>query len=261
LTYRDLNSRKFGDRMKDPAATVNPSSAKSSSGGGAGWSSRLEANSELKQAAAEKCMALGVIRPFEHLFLDCGSTFVYLANEVFSAARRISGLTVSTTNAEIFKAYMEHPNRDFVIFNLLGGQFVPHHHSFDGAHFVASPPSAPRFDRAFVGVAMVDAQHQLLADVTDTVQIKQKVIASSREIIILCDQTKFDGRGVPSRAVTRLSRAENGLCIDFDGRKIPTRVVIGVSGTGARPPGLTRFLGFAAPQGDEAQSSVVFAEA
>ncbi len=157
------------------------------------WTSRLADQAELKRSAAKACLQNGFVAPFEHIFLDCGSTFVYLAEEILSAASQIQGVAISTTNGEIFQLYLDHKNRNLIDFRMIGGRFIPYHHSFDGSNYIPGPSvdKSHIFDRAFIGVCPIDDELRVMATVTDVIEIKQRILSRTKEVIIVFDETKL----------------------------------------------------------------------
>src|SRR3989442_564313 len=91
------------------------------------WDTRFQSNAAMKQAAARACLDSGLVRRFDRIFLDCGSTFVYLADEVFSRASSLSPLTLFTTNSEVFQRYLSLQQSELIDFHLIGGRFIPNH--------------------------------------------------------------------------------------------------------------------------------------
>ena len=173
------------------------------------WAERMVRSAQLKKAAAAAVVKAGMIRPFDHIFIDCGSTFAYLAEEIFAAAESLFPLTIYTTNAEVFQRYLNLPNRDLLDLRLIGGRYVPHHQSFDGSGF-AMPHNAPTINRAFIGACPLDSQFRVMGSITDVVAIKRLIIRHASEIVIVCDESKLADALPGSRCVGRLVFGSSG---------------------------------------------------
>lgn len=190
-----------------------------------------------KRAAAKACIQAGLITQHQRVFLDCGSTFVYLAEAILKDAPTLAPLQVTTTNAEILETYLRSSNQGLIRLDLIGGRFIPHHCSFDGSNVVlqnVGKAGESLFDRAFIGVCPIDRELRVLATVTDVVEIKLSVLRASKEAVILCDSSKFREATKGTREVGRLQLTDDGRfvlerVID-NSFALPATVVVGLDG-------------------------------
>jgi hypothetical protein len=226
----------------------------------------MSENASLKAAVASACLSPALFSPFDHVFLDCGSTFAYVAKRIFDAAPAIAPLTIYTTNMEVFAMYLASRVRDLIDFRLVGGRFIPHHNALDGSCFAlskASHPDQAAFDRAFIGVCPLAPDLTVMATVTDVVSVKQHIISKAREIIVLCDQTKFVEPPLGSRSIGRLILDQSKLSFLLSNNNsicVPARIIIGVT-PNELPAGVQEFMKSADDFGLLAAGLVRFAEA
>jgi DeoR/GlpR family transcriptional regulator of sugar metabolism len=196
------------------------------------WQARIHKNSDLKEAAAKAVIERNIISRYDHIYLDCGSTFVYLAKEIFASYDKLSPLTIYTTNASILSEYMALEHRDLFNFILIGGRYVPHHDAFDGKGFEFETQSEVIIDKAFIGVCPINLKLIVYGSISDVITIKQKVINKSSEIYFLCDENKFHEPPLGSRIVGKVDcTIDNTLnfFVDHDKVKsIPTRIIVGM---------------------------------
>lgn len=198
------------------------------------WAQRLDDNANLKQAVARACLERGLLNRFDSIFIDCGSTFVYLAEAIFEAAEEIGPITILTSNVEILHRYRTAPHADLVDLCLVGGRYIPHHQSFDGSSWNCGPPNS--IDRAFIGVCPLDARLRIMASVTDVVDVKRQILTCAREAIVLCDESKLTEPPPGSRVVGQLCAQEDGCLLlqpeAAAAKPLPARLIVGVSRNG-----------------------------
>ena len=217
------------------------------------WTERLNKHAHLKKAIATSALKENLISSFDHIFIDCGSTFAYLAEEIFTYIEKFFPLTIYTTNIEVFQRYLQNENRDLINFKLIGGTFIPHHQSFDGDNFsISKVKNAPIIDRAFVGACPLDSKLRLMGTITDVIKIKKQIIENSAEVVILCDESKFMEPEHGSRTVGHLMIENQKLYLaleDESQSKIPARIVVGVDNNAKHSEGYENFIAIASNNG------------
>jgi DeoR/GlpR family transcriptional regulator of sugar metabolism len=197
------------------------------------WTKRFQANSRAKQILARICVNTGLVSRNNHIFLDCGSTFVYLAEAIFEALENFIPLTITTINADIILRYFHTPTRNMIDFRVIGGRFIPDHHAFDGSWSKSENPSyaeRPIFDRTFLGAYFLENDLSIMSSITDVVAIKQQVLLKSKEVVVLCDNSKLFNPQSPSKPVARIKCENPGqlrLKLDeFPSFSVPVRLIL-----------------------------------
>jgi len=197
------------------------------------WESRLLENKNLKMAVADKVLEMEIISKFDHIFIDCGSTFTYLSEGIFGDISRYCPLRLYTTNVDILLRYLSCSNRDLIDFRVVGGRFIPEHQSLDGSFFNV-PRSDSNFfiNTAFIGACPIDSKLNIWGSITDVVKIKQQLIYKSKQIVLLCDESKFQNAKMGSRKVGQLvfNKSEGLFFQIYESDKlVPAKLIIGIN--------------------------------
>jgi DeoR/GlpR family transcriptional regulator of sugar metabolism len=143
---------------------------------------KQQLHAEEKRRIAGK--AIQCVNKNESLFLDSSSTVYGMTR--FS--KSLSGATVVTN--DIFIA-QNLTNEEDVIVTVIGGSLRKHYYTLTG--FIAETILKNLyFDRAFLGFDALSLQGGLMITNMEEVQIKQRIINCSNEVIVLCDHSKFE---------------------------------------------------------------------
>ncbi|MEB3101741.1 DeoR/GlpR family DNA-binding transcription regulator [Ferviditalea candida] len=140
----------------------------------------IQAQAE-KKAIAKKAAEL--VKNGDTILLDSGTTTFYVLQEL----KAFSHLTV-VTNAVISTAYLDHHPGIEIIF--LGGTFRSSTQSMVGM-FTELCLSRIRVDKCFIATNGVDHQIGLTTPNMAEAEIKRKMIACAREVILVTDSSKF----------------------------------------------------------------------
>jgi DeoR/GlpR family transcriptional regulator of sugar metabolism len=220
------------------------------------WQERSQYCSEEKEAAAKVCSGLVLNQvdgqllatdQYPSIFLDGGTTFV----EVFKAIvfhiadSPVRHIRLYTTNAEVLRLYLganeaRHVNvresADQIDLNIIGGKFLAHHRALDGSLFdrsVLSDTYDQLFDKAFIGVSAIDEELNLRIAPRDSVKFRKTAIECAQEVIIVCDDSKFNKiKQEGSHEFGHLLHSQGRLEVASEkDRKRPVRasVIVGVS--------------------------------
>ncbi len=144
---------------------------------------RMGENVLAKVAIAGKAMRL--VRPGETLFIDTGSTTLYLAERLAEK----DNLTIVTNSAEIARITAEghHSNQAF----LLGGEFHGDNRQTVGS-ITIDQISTFRAHHAILTIGALDGRTGAMDFNIHEAQIAQAMIGQAESIIILADASKFD---------------------------------------------------------------------
>lgn len=153
--------------------------------------------------------ALELIHENEHVILDSGTTVLELA-KLLDDKKHFTAVTYDLLAAmEVAK----HPAIDLL---MLGGVLRKTYYSFFG-YFAEDMLKHIAADKAFVSVDAVDLRQGLMNYTTDDIAVKKLIVESSREVILLCDHSKFAARSfIRICELSRVSRIITGAEIDAD---------------------------------------------
>jgi DeoR family fructose operon transcriptional repressor len=132
---------------------------------------------DIARAAAE------LVRPDETVFLDAGTTTAHLARHLHGKA----GLTVITNSLYVLRELGGEPQITLIA---TGGTVRQSTLSFVGS-WAEDMISHFHADRLFLAATAVDLDRGLFNSNVYEVGVKQQMIRSSREVILLADHTKF----------------------------------------------------------------------
>jgi hypothetical protein len=206
---------------------------------------------------------MGLVRKYDHIFLDCGTTFVHLADAIFSAVRSLAPIRMYTTNLEVLTEFLKSADQDLIDLRLVGGGVIPHHRSLDGSSF-SMPEGTKLFRTAFIGVSAIDERMRMMASITDAESVKRQMICLAEEVVILCDESKFGQPSAENGLIGSLTLSDDGkLHVSpegWPGVLVPARIVIGTRKRNApHPPEAESFLSFARTNGLLANCQVLLA--
>ena len=149
-------------------------------GGKSGTSQKLDSADEkarIAKAAREH------ISPGEKIILDSGTTVLELAKLV----NDIPDLTVVTNDLHIASEVSIFPNATLL---MVGGVVRKGFNSTYG-YFAEKMLGSISVNKTFLSIDAVDMEQGLLSYITDDTNIKKQYIKSGKEVILLCDHTKF----------------------------------------------------------------------
>ena len=140
------------------------------------------AHSALKQAASNA--AIGLVRPGETVFLDCGTTIPYLAS-LLPANHDITVICYSMNVAEIV---CKKPGTRVI---MLGGLYEVSSASFSGSAALETLRGMA-INTAFVSAGGVHAQRGVSCSNFHEVDVKQLALSRAVTKVLVVDSTKFD---------------------------------------------------------------------
>lgn len=137
-----------------------------------------------KNAVARRAARL--VEDGETVLLDIGTTTLQLA-------RRLAGrpITVVTSNLAVYEELRDDPELTLV---LLGGQVRPNYRSLVG-FLTQSSLRQVHVDRLFLGASGVLPDGRVLDTTQVEVPVKQAMLASARQVVLLATARKFPGTG------------------------------------------------------------------
>ncbi len=170
---------------------------------------RMLDNADAKTQIAQAAVSL--FEENETLFIDTGSTTLYLAEQL----SEVSGLTVVTNSAEIARTVSSSPapgetfnqtnNRVF----LLGGEFSPDNRQTVGT-MVASQIRSFRAHHAVLTIGALDGRTGAMDFNIDEAQVARAMIEQSESVTILMDASKFNQ--LASFEVCSLAQIDRIVC-------------------------------------------------
>jgi DeoR/GlpR family transcriptional regulator of sugar metabolism len=142
---------------------------------------RETANRPEKEAIGR--LAWSLIEPNESVYVDSGSTTAHLA-AAMDDSRHVTVVTSSTVVLQILE------NRGTIGTIMLGGKLNAPSHSLVGP--IAEETARQfHFTKAFLGTNGIDLEEGLTQLNVEELPVKKRVAASSRQVIVLADSTKF----------------------------------------------------------------------
>ena len=162
---------------------------------------RMSQNTEAKSRIAKAAAAM--LSTGETVFIDTGSTTLYLAEEL----SEVNGLTIITNSAEIAKitSSPKSNNRTF----LLGGEFNRPNRQTVGT-MVTSQIRLFRAHHVFLTIGAMDARSGIMDFDIEEAQIARAMIEQSACVTILADSSKFTQ--LASFEVCPLSQVHQLIC-------------------------------------------------
>lgn len=151
--------------------------------------------------------ARGLIRDNEFVIFDSGTTILELARQVADAVK----FTAVVYDLLIAMELAQRQNVDLV---MLGGVLRKNYYSFYG-HYTEDMLRSIYADKAFIAMDSVDAERGLCNYSTEDLAVKKLLFESAREIILLCDHSKFSARSpLRIRGFDRVDRIITGAEAD-----------------------------------------------
>ncbi|MFH1804192.1 MAG: DeoR/GlpR family DNA-binding transcription regulator [Pseudomonadota bacterium] len=140
------------------------------------------AHSDLKQAASQA--AIGLIRPGETVFLDCGTTIPYLA----SLLPANSDITVICYSMNVAEIVCKKPGTRVI---MLGGLYEVSSASFSGPAALETLRGMA-INTAFLSAGGVHHERGVSCSNFHEVDIKQLALSRAMTKVLVVDSTKFD---------------------------------------------------------------------
>ena len=184
LSVSEMTIRRYLDRLEERQLI------KRTHGGAWTGQEMIEVDYRIRETVhREQKEAIGraawdLVEPGESIFIDAGSTNAYLALAI-DGSRRVTVVTVSTVVAQALEG---RPNVETI---LLGGKVHGPSHSLVGP-IPEEMIDRFRFTKAFLGAVGISLTDGFTQSNMDEVPVKKKVAASSRQVIVLADSSKFD---------------------------------------------------------------------
>ena len=146
------------------------------------YSARQDMFYDEKRRIAQAARSL--INANETLFLSSGTT----VNEFSKTLHDISPLYIATNDLNSAVELSHFNNVDLMV---LGGSLRKNHFSLNG-YFTENMISQIHADKAFIGVDAVDFDTGFMNFSIEEISPNKLMIKASREVIILCDHSKFN---------------------------------------------------------------------
>mgnify|MGYP001248616626 CR=1 FL=1 len=143
---------------------------------------KRQMNSEEKRRIARE--AVRQVHKKQSIFLDSSST-VYEMTRFLTALRSV---TIATNDILIAG---ELTNAEDLTVTVLGGSLRMHYYTLTG-YFAEQLMKDMCFDHAFIGIDSISLNSGLMITNIEEVQIKRKVVAASKNVVVLCDHSKFE---------------------------------------------------------------------
>ncbi len=143
---------------------------------------KRQMNAEEKRRIAREAARL--IRKNQSIFLDSSST-------VFEMTRFMGGLASVTAATNDVLIAGELTNAENIAVTVLGGSLRMHYYTLTG-YFAEMLMKDMCFDHAFIGIDSISLKGGLMITNIEEVQIKRKVVAASKNVVVLCDHGKFE---------------------------------------------------------------------
>lgn len=128
-------------------------------------------------------VAKQMIAPGETILLNAGTTVYEIAKLLYD----ISPLYVATNDLMTANVLSSYDNLELIV---LGGTRRKGHSSLNG-YFTEFFLSKIHADKAFIGVDAVDMKMGPMNFSTEEINTNTKIIQSSKEVILVCDHSKF----------------------------------------------------------------------
>lgn len=141
----------------------------------------LEEKMRIAQAAC------GLVQPNETLLISCGTT-LHEFGKALAHRNAHPPLYIATNDLMIAMDLAQHSNIELIV---LGGSLRRNHFSLNG-FFAESAVTQIHADKAFIGVDAVDSNIGFMNFSAEEIQAKKLMIQAAKEIVILCDHSKFE---------------------------------------------------------------------
>lgn len=130
-------------------------------------------------------VACNLVKPNETLFISAGTTLHEFAKTLKKAP---SPLYVATNDLMIAMEISRYPQFELMV---IGGSLRHNHFSLNG-FFAENAITQIHADKAFIGADAIDPNIGFMNFSVEEIQAKKLMIQASKEIIVLCDHSKFE---------------------------------------------------------------------
>jgi DeoR/GlpR family transcriptional regulator of sugar metabolism len=120
----------------------------------------------------------------ESIFLDSSTTVFEMTKFLVN----FSNITVATNDIYIAQNLN---NAENLAVTVIGGTLRRHYYTLTG-YFAETALKGLCFDRAFLGIDALSLKSGFMITNIEEVQVKSKVISCSKEVVVLCDHSKFN---------------------------------------------------------------------
>lgn len=129
--------------------------------------------------------AASLVENGEQIVLDSGSTCMEVANYLQSKRN----LGIVTNDLLIAMRFATNTNNNCLMF---AGGTLRHDYYATYGSFCEDMLSKIHAKRTFIAADAVDVQHGLISYTPDDIRVKQLLMKSGKEVILVCDHTKFE---------------------------------------------------------------------
>lgn len=165
-----------------------------------------------KKRIATRCVKM--IDERDNIMLDCSTTALFIANEIFSVKKPVTVITNSLDIARVLGPC------DFVSLISIGGTFKPETASFFG-HMALSNLKEHYAHKAFVSCSSIHMGFGVTDHIESEAKIRAEMLAHSQIRILVADNTKFGS--VSAHRLTGLDRIDRLVTdapLDGDWQKV-----------------------------------------
>ncbi len=145
---------------------------------------RIKSNLYVDEKKRIAAKALKYVNENDFIILDSGTTVLEFA-KLLDDRKKITVITYDLLVA------MEVAKNTSIDLMMIGGTLRKTYYSFFG-FFAENMLRQISAKKAFIAVDSVDLQQGLMSFTTDDIAIKKLIIESSKEVILLCDHSKFE---------------------------------------------------------------------
>lgn len=168
---------------------------------------RIKSNLFIEEKRRIAAHAMRYLVQDEHVIFDSGTTVLELAKLLDDT----KPMTVVTYDLLVAMEVAKHPVIDML---MIGGILRKSYYSFFG-YFAESMLQGIRAKKAFISVDTVDIEQGLMSYTADDIAIKKLIINASKEVILLCDHSKFEAQSFLSIcSLTQVDRIITGKELD-----------------------------------------------
>jgi DeoR/GlpR family transcriptional regulator of sugar metabolism len=118
------------------------------------------------------------------IFIDAGTTSI----QMIEYLPAIQGLNVTTNDLMIASSMVAYPD---ISLNMIGGSIRKGYYNSYG-YLATENLRGYHFDKAFLCLDAIGLEYGCMLANTEEVDIKQTLVKASKEIIVICDHTKFE---------------------------------------------------------------------
>lgn len=190
-------------------ASLNPNIEAEKTANEPPFFARGQSNVEEKRRIA--AAALAYIQTGDTIIIDGGTTTYELAKQL----KDYKNLMVATNDLSSAVVMADNPDINLIV---VGGKVRSSYYSLVGV-FAVNILEQIHADTLFLSADAIDLNHGLMSYNLDEVAVKRSMLAAAREVIVLCDHTKFF-----SVAFVKIANLEEVDCI-ITGKEVDPSIV------------------------------------